>query len=162
MSLSIALLLLASGGCAFDRKWRDLSRQQRLHAVAPAAATTAPASDPLAGRWEGKWVSDASGHAGKLRAIVTPLPNADAAGGAPTYRVDYDAMFLAVLRFGYGMTLTAAPQPGGATRFEGRDDLGPLAGGVYRYTGSADGRTFTATYTSPADHGRFEMTRPKK
>ena len=155
----VLLLAVCAGGCAFDREWRRLNRAQF---AATAKTTTAPAdADPLAGRWEGRWVSERNGHAGKLRAIVKPID-------ATAYRVDYDAMYMGVLRFGYGMKLTAAREPGRdgngdgeRVAFEGQENLGPLAGGVYRYKGVADGRTFTATYESRHDHGRFEMTRPK-
>ena len=122
--------------------------------AAPATRQAADA-DPLAGRWEGRWVSERNGHAGKLRAIVKPID-------ATAYRVDYDAMYMGVLRFGYGMKLRAAPHDESRkVAFEGEENLGALAGGVYRYKGVADGQTFTATYASRYDHGRFEMTRPK-
>ena len=153
-SLVIMLLsataLLSAGGCAFDRDWRRMKR-----ADFAATDVTAKPSDPLAGRWEGRWVSASNGHNGKLRAIVTPVD-------ANTYRVEYDAMFFAFLRAGYGTNLTATRQPDGKINFEGQEDLGKLAGGVYRYRGSADGKSFTSTYESSYDHGTFEMTRPKK
>jgi hypothetical protein len=152
------LVVASAGGCAFDRKWRALSRADfyARRDIAEGASIDDPLADPLAGRWDGKWVSEASGHTGRLRAIITPVD-------ATTYRVDYDATFLAVLRFGYGMNLTVTPSPdGGPVTFEGREDLGPLAGGVYRYHGTADGQAFRSTYESGNDHGRFEMTRPKK
>jgi hypothetical protein len=150
--LLFVVLLPAAGGCAFDRQWRAMRRAQF---AAAQAGNPAPAeADPLAGRWEGKWVSEQNHHTGKLRAIVKPIDET-------TYRVDYDATFMAVLRYVYGMKLTASRQPDGTVRFEGEEDLGPLAGGVYHYTGTADGQTFTVTYKAPKDHGRFEMTRPR-
>jgi hypothetical protein len=152
--LLACLLLPAAGGCAFDRDWRRLKRAQFAAANSEAPPATQPA-DALAGRWEGKWVSEKNGHKGKLRAIIRPVDDT-------TYRVEYDATFLGVLRFDHGMNLAAARQPDGTVSFEGQEDLGSLAGGVYRYKGSADGRAFTSTYESKYDHGTFEMTRPTK
>lgn len=130
-----------SAGCGFDRNWRNLSR------------SGAPPTDALAGRWEGKWVSEQNGHTGKLRAILTRVDESH-------YRADFDAMFFAVLRAGYSISLTAKPQAEGTISFEGKENLGALAGGVYRYNGSANGEAFHATYTASVDRGTFEMKRP--
>jgi hypothetical protein len=156
-----ALLLLcvvvvpAAGGCAFDRRWRDMKRAQFAAAQAGEPAPASAETDPLVGRWEGKWVSEQNGHNGKLRAIAKRVDET-------TYRIDYDATFLKLMRFGYGMPLTVTRKPDGTMSFEGQEDLGPIAGGVYRYNGSADGRTFRSTYQSKADHGTFDMVRPAK
>jgi hypothetical protein len=142
----VLLLMLSAGGCSFDRQWRTLAH-------APTTTSTST-GDPLAGRWDGKWTSEQNGHSGRLRAIVTPVD-------ADTYHIDYDARFLGIMRFTHGMNVTAARE-GEAVKFEGREDLGGLAGGVYRYNGTADGREFISTYESKDDHGRFEMRRPKE
>ena len=149
--LPLVLLLAAPmlGGCAFDRNWRRMVREQA------AAAPSAETGDALAGRWEGKWVSEKSGHTGSLRAIITPVDET-------RYHVDFDAMFFAVLRAGYAVDLSATQDAKGVTSFRGEKDLGGLAGGVYRYAGTADGQSFNATYESGADNGRFEMKRPKR
>jgi hypothetical protein len=153
------VLAATAGGCAFDRKWRALARADFYARRDMNNGRSLPDPLPdrrLVGRWDGKWVSEASGHTGRLRAIITPVD-------ATTYHVDYDAMFLGVLRFGYGMNLAVTADPaGGPVAFEGQEDLGALAGGVYRYHGTADGQTFRSTYESGNDHGRFEMTRPRK
>ena len=140
--LLLAPLLAPAGGCAFDRKWRKLARE-------PEVAT----SDGLAGRWAGTWKSERSGHRGTLRAIITPV-------NETTYRADYDATYMGLLRFGYSMNLTAEPADGGGIRFTGEENLGALAGGLYRYDGTADGQSFECAYEAKADHGRFQMTRP--
>lgn len=151
---ALAVVALTATGCSFDRQWRDLKRAQ---AVADDAQPTAGAADPLAGRWEGKWVSERTGHSGRLRAIITPVDST-------TYRVRYDAMYMGLLRFGYGMDLTASPGggKGGPITFAGEEDLGRLAGGVYRYKGTADGAKFHSLYESRDDNGYFEMTRPAR
>lgn len=163
-ALLLPLLLAAASGCAFDRKWKHLS------AAAAERADLADASraDPLAGRWVGTWHSERNNHRGKLRAILTParpgaaVAAADAADAAPAaYRADFDATYLGLLRFGYSMTL-AARREGDVIHFHGEENLGRLAGGVYRYEGTADGRTFDCTYRSKSDHGKFQMTRPAR
>ena len=50
---------------------------------------------------------------------------------------------------------------GDVIRFNGQENLGWLAGGVYRYDGTTDGQAFDCTYQSKHDHGRFQMTRPQ-
>lgn len=146
--LWVAALLPLASGCAFDRNWKRLATATAA-AAQPAHATE---GDPLAGRWEGTWRSEANNHSGKLRAIVTPVD-------ATTYRADFDATYLGILRFGYSMSLAAQPA-GHLTRFQGAENLGWLAGGLYRYDGTTDGRSFDCAYQSKADHGRFTMTRP--
>jgi hypothetical protein len=156
--IGLLLAFTAAGGCSFDRKWRDMKRA----AISPDASDAqadAP-SDALAGRWEGSWASNVNGHSGRLRAIITPV-----AGEADPkyYRVDFDAYFMGILRFGHGMTVVATPNSKpGTIAFTGEEDLGKMAGGVYRYAGTADGRTFTSSYESSNDRGRFEMTRPRE
>jgi hypothetical protein len=162
---ALLAICLSSVGCSFDRRWRAMSREAwaQPSAVAATAAlsaapATAPASasvDPLAGRWEGTWKSEHNGHSGRLRAIVDRVD-------ANAYRIEYDGWFFGILRYTHGMNVTATPAPdGGKTiRFSGEEDLGALAGGVYRYDGTADGTEFKSTYQSKDDHGRFEMKRP--
>ena len=142
--LLLGALLPLAGGCAFDRQWNRMAAQAQ-----PEDA------GGLAGRWVGTWHSERSNHKGGLRAIVTPVNEI-------TYRARFDATYLGVLRFGYSMNLTARPDDlgGGTTRFTGEENLGWLAGGLYRYEGVADGQTFDCAYRSKNDHGRFQMTRP--
>ena len=153
----IGLLILFGGtGCSFDRNWRAMKRAE----LVDSAPTAAPA-DRLAGRWEGRWVSDANGHSGGLRAIITYVPQKLTVD--QHYRAEFDASYLGFLRFGYGMTLVAKPGQGvaGPVTFQGKEDLGSMAGGVYRYNGTADGRTFNATYEAKDDRGQFLMSRPE-
>src|SRR4051794_12553154 len=102
----LLVLLASTGGCAFDRKWLTLAHE--TPEPAPAAA------DPLAGRWEGKWVSEQDGHSGRLRAICTR-----AAVGGQTYHIEYDAYFLGILRFTHGMNVTATRE-GDTVKFQGQ------------------------------------------
>jgi hypothetical protein len=152
VALATVLIALLTG-CSFDRKWRAAKRAEA--AFVPTTLAVTPPTDPLAGRWQGKWVSKSNGHSGGLRAIITRVDD-------HTYRADFDASYMAILRFGYGMQLNAKRDPDGEIAFEGNENLGSLAGGEYQYNGTADGTTFDATYKSSADHGTFQMTRPTK
>lgn len=120
------------------------------------AAATRPASaaDGLAGRWEGTWQSEANGHSGGLRCIVTRT-------GDDTFEADYHATYWKIFGFGYAMPLRAGRREGDVVHFNGDADLGWLAGGNYHYDGRATGEEFYCTYRSKSDHGFFKMTRPE-
>ncbi len=136
--LAVALL---SGCSGFGREWR-------------AAAKLPTPTNDIAGRWEGRWVSDANGHHGKLRCVMTRE-----AGDA--CRARFRATYAGIFSFGYTATLHVTND---ATAFHlrGEADLGKLAGGVYRYEGLASPTNFSSTYRCAVDHGRFEMARPDK
>lgn len=135
----VALFAASSTGCcSFEMNWHAAKRQP-------------PPCDNLAGLWEGTWESNYNGHDGKLRAIITPC-------GPGRYRAQYHATFAFVVPYAYETIHTASEQ-GGVTYFSGVQDLGPLAGGVYRYNGRADGETFVASYRADKDHGVFRMRR---
>jgi hypothetical protein len=158
IALLACAVVVAAGGCSFDRRWRQLSHEAlaKADAVAAGASPRTSAADPLAGRWDGKWVSEQDGHSGRLRAIVDRVDG-------DTYHIEYDGWFFGILRFTHGMNVTATRDADGkSVHFQGQEDLGGMAGGVYRYDGTADGHTFKSTYQSSADHGRFEMHRPQE
>jgi hypothetical protein len=147
-------MIASSSGCAVDRKWREMSHTGKGDDLTRSVMEDSPLRDPLAGRWEGKWVSEQTGHSGRLRAIVTRVDG-------DTYRINYDAHFMGILRFTHAMNV-AATREGETIKFHGEEDLGGMAGGVYRYDGTCNGREFTSTYDAKDDHGRFEMARPKE
>jgi len=137
-----AMMLLLAGCSTFERDWR--------------AASQAPEQrDALVGRWQGTWRSEVNGHNDQLRAVVTPASN-------DVYSARFHAKYkLGFLRFSFGHSvLLQARRANDAFQFEGGADLGWLAGGVYRYEGSATATNFTSTYRSKYDHGTFKMTRP--
>jgi hypothetical protein len=144
--LSIAGLSLLSGCSSFESRWK----------AAGANAPAAPHS--LEGRWQGNWVSDGDGHQGDLRCIVTHKQS-------DIYLADFHATFWNIFQFGLSIDLRATEVSPTRYQFAGDSDLGWLAGGNYHYDGSAevagDSKTdsFTCTYKSSADHGRFNMTR---
>jgi len=140
-AFALGLLVVALTGCSsFGREWRATARQP------------APVAD-ISGRWEGVWVSEVSGHRGRLRAILTPETN-------QVWRARFHARYAGLLTFGYTVRLHTTAVADGEVRFEGEADLGKLAGGVYTYAGRANTTNFFATYQSRDDHGRFELRRP--
>ena len=139
---------LSSCSIGYDYRWNK---------AAASAQTTSPAT--LLGAWEGTWRSEATGHTGTLRAIVT-APPAESTPSRYTFR--YEPVWKQVLR----VALTAeheAKRKGsqGPWILSGEKDLG-LLGGVYRFTGTATPTDFRASYASRVDHGVFEMKRPAK
>ena len=131
---------LLGGGCTtFNREWEK------------AARNPIPETD-LQGPWTGSWSSDASGHTGKLRCVVTKADDG-------FYRARFHAKYRKVLSFGYTVPLKVEPA-GDSFNFRGEADLGWLAGGVYQYDGHADVTNFFSNYSSKYDHGTFQMARP--
>lgn len=129
-------------GCStFNYEWRKTT------------AHPAPTND-ITGAWEGRWISKSSGHENNLRCLVTKRDD-----------TSYDAKFHAAYKkwvtvhFGYTVRLHISPATNGVN-FEGSEDLGRLAGGVYTYDGHANATNFFATYNSKYDRGVFQMSRP--
>ena len=138
--LGLLLLGLAVTGCStFNRDWKA------------AASIAAPAND-ITGRWEGTWQSEATGHHGKLRSLVTHLAGGD-------YQARYRAKYLRIMSFSYPVRLKVAAAEDGF-KFNGEANLGWYAGGRYQYEGRASATNFFSTYKSKDDHGSFQMTRP--
>lgn len=133
-----AFVLLLCGCSSFNREWRRVGK-------------LAASQDSIAGRWEGHWLSDVNAHTGKLRCIVTGETNG-------IYAARFRATYMKVLDFSYAVPLKVE-QRDGIWHFQGEEDLGAMAGGVYRYTGSANSTNFHSTYDSQYDHGVFEMHR---
>ncbi|MBI3855410.1 MAG: hypothetical protein HY293_06940 [Planctomycetes bacterium] len=140
--LGFVPLLLVAGCSSFDRDW-DSWRP-----------TSAQAVSPLAGRWEGIWHSDASGHEGSLRCLITSQNSA--------YHARYDATYTwCCLPLGFEYTLPVEAVGDGRTvRLRGGAELGCwIAGGWYEYEGIVEQGEFIASYHSSFDHGIFRMKR---
>lgn len=135
----LLLAVLLTGCSSFSKKWD--------------AASGAP-RDPLGieGRWIGTWQNTNNTHADRMRAVMVPV-------GTNEYRVHFHAKYKKVLGFKYEATFHGRAE-NGAFVFEGREDLGALAGGVYRYTGRVSPRDFYSTYESKYDSGTFTLQRP--
>lgn len=143
-SCALALLLGLAGGCSsFHGDWKK------------AAAVPAAPND-VQGRWEGLWISDANGHQGKLKCILTKQ-------GDRTYEAKFYATYKKILSFGYTAQLNGSVSEvsTNVVKIEGQADLGKLAGGVYEYKGAVSPTNFFSTYNSKYDHGTFQMKRPK-
>jgi hypothetical protein len=135
---AVPLFCLFTGCSSFSRAWKHTPN--RL------------ANDPVAGRWEGTWKSDASSHSDKLRCLLKPI--------APgTYEARFHAKYKKVLSFGYTATFRGN-NTDGVFQFEGEADLGKLAGGIYRYKGTVSPTNFESTYRCKYDHGTFTLHRP--
>jgi hypothetical protein len=146
LRIVLAIAALGFGACSsFERDWREAHGQRGT------------VRDPFTGAWEGRWTSARHGSAekpvgGRLRCIFTPVD-------AETYRAHFKANW-------HGLATTykvdfRTERRGGELRFGGEHDLGPLAGGVYRYEGLVTRARFESSYDSSYDTGRFEMARPK-
>ncbi len=140
LGVAMAALLMLSGCSTFNRDWKA------------AAVSPAPANS-IAGRWEGKWLSEHNGHSGKLRALIRPLDNGQ-------YETRFHAKYGFIFSFGMEAKLDVKPAAEGQWQFSGAEDLGK-AYGVYRYEGKASVTNFFSTYKASFDHGTFQMTRPK-
>jgi hypothetical protein len=131
-ALFLFVAVFTTGCSSFDRTWRNPPAQ----------------SAGIAGRWEGRWQS-ATGHDGKLRAIITPQTTA-------RYDARFRATYRSVLSAEYGVTLHVK-QRGPRFQFRGAANLGVW--GRYETTGYATRTQFRAAYRSKFDHGTFEMRR---
>lgn len=126
-------------GCSsFHKEWKAATRQ-------PIPQNS------IEGPWAGEWRSDANGHHGSLRCVVTKKSDS-------TYRAHYRAHFMKVFRYTYAATLHGTEE-NGMVRLQGEADLGKLAGGVYKYEGTATPTDLHSTYASKHDHGNYQMQR---
>lgn len=135
----IVLALLVCGCSSFNRDWKRAGKN-------PVSA------DTISGRWEGRWLSDVNAHTGKLRCLITHQTN-------DLYAARFRASYMTILRFSYTVPLTVTASNGG-WHFHGAEDLGAMAGGIYRYEGRATQTNFHSSYDSKYDRGIFEMQRP--
>jgi hypothetical protein len=111
-------------------------------------ALDAPAHS-VAGRWEGEWISAATGHRGRLRGVIDAR---DPARWTVWFRAEYSGIFRAC----YSTEFAARPE-GDRWTFSGGSNLGALAGGEYTYAGSATETSLICTYRSNRDHGEFRL-----
>jgi hypothetical protein len=135
----VALLLMTVGCKTFSHAWTK--------------ATAQPVStNSVLGRWEGTWNSDANGHNGSLRCVISRKKDG-------SYGARFHAVYKKVLGFGYSVPLEVT-ETNGTLRFSGEANLGWWAGGVYNYEGFVHESNFFSTYRCKYDYGTFQMTRP--
>ena len=136
--ISHMLGALFNSRAAFLEQWRQYE-------------TAAKRPQAVAGRWIGEWISQLSGHHGELKCVLSQISPA-------VYRAYFYATFSRFFRVGYVTDLNAA-QVDGQTRLEGEQDLGALAGGIYRCEGAVTGTHFECRYSCKYDQGIFRLTR---
>ena len=123
--LCLPALLCAGTGCSsFNYEWRRTTRSE----------TTAL---PPQGAWEGRWKSDANGHNGRLRCLVSQ-------GASNTIHARFRATYARILTFEYSVPLTLTLEDQ-RSRIEGAANLGYLAGGRYSYDGFVTSSNFFST-----------------
>ncbi|MBI1367335.1 MAG: hypothetical protein GC162_01635 [Planctomycetes bacterium] len=135
----IAAMMLISGCSSFEHDWE-------------MAGKTAPPADAITGRWSGTWQSKVDDHSGALRAIVTRIDDTH-------YQAKFHAVYGGMMTFEYTATLNAKPATD-QIDLAGEEDLGWLAGGVYKYNGHATPTEFFSLYRSKYDEGTYTMKRP--
>lgn len=106
--------------------------------------------DPVTGKWEGDWyIQKMPKPGGKLKCDVERIA-----------RNEWKAIFEA--EFGqtaaYKVELMGKRE-GDKVVFGGDVDLGAASGGVFTWTGEADGTKFNGKYSSKLYGGHFEMDR---
>ena len=141
--MSLVAAVFFTGCSSFEHDWQSAALIPRLE-------------DDMAGRWEGTWRSEASGHNNQLRAVI-------AMGSNGVYSTHFHARYkkgIFHFSFDYSVPLLVR-QTNDLYQFHGEADLGWLAGGLYRYEGSATGTNFFSSYDSKYDYGTFQMKRPK-
>ncbi len=139
--LLLAASLLSSCSMSFHRDWRQ--------------AVKAGPKKGVEGAWVGTWHSDATGHHGRLRAVVGPAQNAE---GDHAFR--YHATWANILS-GSFLASHRVKEGRESSTFTGTHDMPKWAGGRYTYCGTVKGDDFNACYQSAKDKGTFQMKRVK-
>ena len=139
--LSFGLVLLGLGCSTFDRDW-DANTN----------------TGGIEGRWVGRWHSDHNQHNDVLRCLIT---REEGSIYSTRFHAKYKLLGFLPISFGYGLNMTVT-EDNGQYQFQGQADLGKLAGGLYRYTGSGTTNQLQFNYRSPKDHGTFNLQRPKE
>lgn len=142
--LALALSFLPSCGTEFRQAWnRDLC---------PAPPTT----NGVVGKWEGTWLSEATGHTGTLRCVVSSPHQSSAKGDHEFF---YRATWKTILSGSYKAIHNVKKQKDGSHVFKGEHKMPDWAGGLYHYEGTIKGDEFRADYKSAMDHGTYTMKR---
>jgi hypothetical protein len=139
--LAVALATSSCGTLRYDRAWKSFD--------------AAGAETGMVGRWKGEWRSEWNGHSGGLRCLMT----AESDG---TYLARFHSTYGRFLSFRHSTVFRVVSDAGGVLSFEGAEDLGSFAGGVYEYRGTVAGDHFEARYEAEnGDHGLFMLERAR-
>lgn len=144
--LGLVLTVLPSCGLSFCSEWKK------------------PASNAgVSGKWEGTWLSTASGHTGKLRAVISePAPLFAASKqhkGAVPHQFFYHCTWRGILSAAFKTTHFVVKKNNGTSTFKGDHKMPNWVGGMYHYEGTIKGDEFNACYESGMDRGTFTMKR---
>jgi hypothetical protein len=117
----------------------------------------------VCGKWEGTWLSTASGHTGKLRAVISEPGTLFVASNqqpkAVPHQFLYHCTWRGILSAAFKTTQQVEKQKNGAYTFKGDHQMPNWVGGVYHYEGAIKGDDFNACYESGLDRGTFTMKR---
>jgi len=149
--LPIAVTLLVLAGGLFLTLVANCSLNFGT-ALSPDPLPSGP-RDLLEGRWSGTWSSTSRNDGGRL--VCTIRKREDG-----TYQATFKASFAKVFAFTTRVVLRVTKGQK-LWRLRGKEDLGWLRGGVYKYEGYVKGDEFYSTYDSKFDKGVFRMTRVK-
>ena len=136
-------VLLTSCGTRFNRQWKEAQ-----------SSNSRSVKSNIEGAWEGTWLSEGTGHEGKLRCVVGPALNSEG-----DHLFTYHATWKGFLNGTFKANHRVRKQ-GAGFRFAGHHELPEWAGGNYRYEGTTREGRFEATYRCEKDHGSFSMKRP--
>lgn len=144
---ALAVTFLPSCGTEFRKAWnRDLC---------PAP----PKAGGVSGKWQGTWLSEATGHTGTLRCVVSgPLEDGKLSTKGD-HSFFYRATWKSILSGSYKAIHNVKKQKDGSHVFKGEHKMPDWAGGLYHYEGKIKGDEFHANYKSAMDHGTYTMKR---
>ncbi len=151
---SVILALVLLGATAALAAENEAEKGENPPETAPEEVPAKPAeeeADLLVGHWVGAWYSDARGYGDDLECIIVKLTDTK-------YEARFKATFWKVFTWRQRVLLTVGKGEAEWT-FEGEQDLGWIAGGLYTYKGTTDGETFESTYKARSDAGSYTMKR---
>ena len=134
--LSHALAALFNSRSAFLGEWR---RYETLKTTSQA----------IEGRWVGEWISESNSHRGDLKCVLAPVSTMN-------YRAYFYGSFAKIFRVAYATELKVE-QIDGRNILKGEEDLGVLAGGIYRCEGEVIGNELKCHYSCKYDCGTFRL-----
>lgn len=144
--LALISSVLPSCGLSFRSAWKE----------------TAP-NTGVNGKWEGTWHSTASGHTGKLRAVISgPEPLLTASKQSPAavpHPFFYHCTWRGILSASFKTTHLVVRKNNSTHTFKGDHKMPNWVGGMYHYEGTIKGDDFNACYESGMDRGTFTMKR---
>lgn len=136
----ILMSVLPSCGFAFRSAWKK-----------------APVTSGVEGKWEGTWLSDATGHTGTLRCVIfAPNPKTTK---TTSHEFFYHATWKKILSGSYKAIHFVQKQKDGSYTFKGEHKMPNWAGGLYHYEGTIKGDEFKACYQCSMDKGTYTMKR---